>query len=226
MWLKELPYTISVPSMAILVVHAGIVPGVPLHLQLREDMVTMRNLDSLLDGMSTHSTHSAKSTRSNSDTWSATASPKVGRSWAEVYCDGNYMTTEDGRPIHIYFGHDAKRGLQRLPYATGLDTGCCYGEHHRVVLCIGAITLMSSNPRRLLVLSCRSPAERDHAAGQRGDPGGRQVGVRHARLGLNAARLRGCREEKCSVTYLGFTFGALSACCHSLVMVCRSKERC
>lgn len=95
-WLEALPYTIAIPDHGALVVHGGLVPGVPIDQQKPENMLQMRSIRK--DG---------------------TASKRIeeGVPWASVWVG----------PPHVYFGHDAVRGLQRYEHATGLDTACVYG---------------------------------------------------------------------------------------------------
>jgi predicted phosphodiesterase len=80
------------------VVHAGLVPGIPLEEQQQEHL---RNLRSLAEGSV------------------PTSRLLMHWPWAAAWKG----------PEHIVFGHDAVRGLQKYPLATGLDTGCVYGRH-------------------------------------------------------------------------------------------------
>ena len=100
-WLADLPYTIRISASYwqkqelnndVLIVHAGLVPGVALKDQTFESMVTLRQV----------SPSSANGRRLWSTLWKG--------------------------PEHVIFGHDAKSGLQQHDFATGLDSGCCYGK--------------------------------------------------------------------------------------------------
>lgn len=105
LYLRNLPYTISLPDLAVVVVHAGLVPEVSLADQVPHDMISMRNL--------IKSNHSSEQC-----SYKATSKEMEGEPWATLWPG----------PEHVYFGHDAKRGLQRHLHATGLDTGCVYGR--------------------------------------------------------------------------------------------------
>jgi predicted phosphodiesterase len=81
----------------ILVVHAGLVPGIPVEDQRKEHLRSLRSID---------------------DTGEPTSRLLVHFPWAAQWRG----------PEWVIFGHDAVRGLQQQPLATGLDTGCVYGR--------------------------------------------------------------------------------------------------
>lgn len=105
-----MPYTIRLPSYNALIVHAGLLPHVPLQDQQPDHMTKMRNIilpcgismGESLEGLKLEAAEGVDG----------------GLPWAEHWPG----------PEHVYFGHDARRGLQLCKYATGLDTGCCYGR--------------------------------------------------------------------------------------------------
>jgi diadenosine tetraphosphatase ApaH/serine/threonine PP2A family protein phosphatase len=96
-WLRQRPLWLRPPSApGHIVVHGGLVPGVPLEAQAREYLINLRSITE--DGR---------------------PSKRIeGTPWAALWPG----------PEHVVFGHDAVRGLQRYPFATGLDTGCVYGR--------------------------------------------------------------------------------------------------
>lgn len=117
-WMQDLPYSISIPSLNTLIVHAGLVPGVSLADQEFIDLVTIRNVIQTED--------------EDYSGFTATSRSDEGCSWADIYDQEGKKALEKGLEgkswPHVYFGHDAKRKLQLFDHATGLDTGCVYGE--------------------------------------------------------------------------------------------------
>jgi len=67
---------------------------------------------------------------------SPSSRPEDGELWGATY----------GGPEYVLFGHHAARGLQRHPFALGLDTGCVYG---------GKLTACILPERRLVSVPAR-----------------------------------------------------------------------
>eukprot|EP01127_Copromyxa_protea_P021553 TRINITY_DN7449_c0_g1_i1.p1 TRINITY_DN7449_c0_g1~~TRINITY_DN7449_c0_g1_i1.p1 ORF type:complete len:252 (+),score=49.91 TRINITY_DN7449_c0_g1_i1:56-811(+) len=103
-FLLELPFTISIPQFNVIVVHAGLVPGIPLKDQHHGTMYRLRNLVKKVD-------------QEGTVTYEAHERIAEGEPWASFWPG----------PEHVIFGHDAMRKLQTYEHATGLDTGCVYG---------------------------------------------------------------------------------------------------
>jgi bis(5'-nucleosyl)-tetraphosphatase (symmetrical) len=118
-WLADLPYTIRIPAATaatatadqeghdVVVVHAGLVPGIPLEEQTNRTMVTLRTVVLV-----------ANEGQPPSYQYDESSGGGDGVPWASVWTG----------PDFIIFGHDARRGLQRERHAIGLDTGACYGK--------------------------------------------------------------------------------------------------
>lgn len=135
-FLISLPYTISLPKLNSIIgqyiqiefffilfivmffflfffkkVHAGLIPGKQIEQNNWLDMTKMRNvvIEDYYDGAGVKGVDK----------------PTTGDPWI------NTWKRDD---LHVFFGHDALRGLQLSEYATGLDTGAVYGNKLSAVL--------------------------------------------------------------------------------------------
>lgn len=96
-YLEALPDYRRFPSLNVIMVHAGLVPGTALEQQRRDLLHNLRTITANGEGSKRH---------------------EDGTPWAKSWRG----------PERVVFGHDAVLGLQQEPFATGLDTGCCYGR--------------------------------------------------------------------------------------------------
>lgn len=109
---------------------AGFIPGKAIEDQGPVDMVEMRNVVPTGEGESTRG-----NTGDGAREYAATKYTKEGDAWASLWTG----------PQHVYFGHDAKRRFQQHPFATGLDTGCCYGGELTGIVLPGGWTRFSAH---------------------------------------------------------------------------------
>ncbi len=186
MWLSSLPHWVTFPQIDTIVVHAGVVPGLPLAVQDASLLMNIRGVRPKLhhpshtpgnSSLSSHFPHSSPNSShsfvpmpscpsatspscspdrvSTHAIFASAADPsqqQQGGQQQHPYLLVPYTTALEGSsvmrpsedsadkrsfalwatawkgPSHIVFGHDAKSGLQIHDFATGLDTGACYGK--------------------------------------------------------------------------------------------------
>ena len=111
-YLSNLPYSIKIPSLNCIIVHAGVDPSLedPAVTTPLYTMTTMRNIVVM---------KKLNDAKGDDHSYLCTKKEGEGAPWATFWPG----------PEHIYFGHDARRRLQDdHEFATGLDTGCVYGD--------------------------------------------------------------------------------------------------
>ena len=114
-WLASLPYIIHFPWLNMIVVHAGLRVGIPLEAQSRDDAVNLRDVGTI----------------PWAKVWSSSSSSSSSSFSSSSLVDGKALAArqqslERSRP-HVFFGHDAPRGIQQEALATGLDSACVNG---------------------------------------------------------------------------------------------------
>lgn len=99
-WLSELPYALRIPTRQIIVVHSGMLPGIPLEKQMPDVFIHIRCV------------------KQEGETFA----------WTKKFCEDLTLWAEVwSGPEHVYYGHDARRLFKEFPFATGLDSACVYG---------------------------------------------------------------------------------------------------
>jgi hypothetical protein len=135
--LETSPLYVDLPEHGARVVHAGVLPKIPIDHQTPSTLMNVRTVK----------------VRRPRGSRAAYGSMKV--LWATRYSG----------PPHIVFGHNAMQGLQLHRWATGLDTACVYGGRlSAIVLAEGQRIPYAFEARKKLIVSI--PAARIYFEGQ------------------------------------------------------------
>lgn len=130
-WLANLPVILRLGTVSpyygdVVVVHAGLVPGVPLE---KQDPWAAMNMRTLLTPSHSHSNSNSNSNPADSSSRKPTFQPsegREGRPWSKIWNELQKEAKKEHRTTVVY-GHDAKVGLSVRRYAFGLDSSCVKG---------------------------------------------------------------------------------------------------
>ena len=130
-WLSQCPVILrvgQVPNMGeVVVVHAGLVPDVPLEQQDPYQVMNMRTID--------------LNTRVPSEA-------RDGTPWEKFWNHRQKKLPAKERMTVIY-GHDKKRGMNIEKYSKGLDSGCVSGGH------LTALVIDSKGHNKYVQVKCK-----------------------------------------------------------------------
>ncbi|KAE8454557.1 hypothetical protein EG329_000180 [Mollisiaceae sp. DMI_Dod_QoI] len=132
-WLKECPVILRVGKLGsmgeVIVVHAGLAPGVKLENQDPVMVMTMRTISD--EGVP--------------------SDEREGTGWMKVWNKYQKRLPKHDRSTVIY-GHDSKRGLQVGKYSMGIDTGCLKGGQLTAVVIEGG---HSDHKHKIVQVNCK-----------------------------------------------------------------------
>lgn len=143
-WLAKLPVILRLGPVSprygdVVVVHAGLVPGIALENQDAWAVMNMRTLLSSTSASFASDSQPSLSLSSNRPPRFEPSEGREGRPWASVWNElekgkqeqkkEEEAKEEDGGdlPTTVVYGHDAKTGLAVRRYAFGLDSSCVRG---------------------------------------------------------------------------------------------------
>ncbi|TVY50164.1 putative metallophosphoesterase [Lachnellula cervina] len=136
-WLKQCPVILRVGKLGdmgeVVVVHAGLVPGVELE---KQDPTMVMNMRTIKHGVP--------------------SDERKGRGWMKVWNEFQKHLPKHKRSTVVY-GHDSKRGLQMEKYSMGIDTGCLKGGKLSAIVIEGG---QSDHKHKLVQVDCKDGRQR------------------------------------------------------------------
>lgn len=140
-FLASLPHMIKIPQYDVVVAHAGLNPTRALDAQLPWELLHMRRV--LPSGLATD------------------AVDVGGEPWAPLWRG----------PETVVFGHDARSGLQRHPFAVGLDSGVCCDTGELTAYVLPQKAFVKVPGAKAPGVTTSAPQSATHGGGaRRGDP--------------------------------------------------------